>query len=84
MKKMMDELEELRKRAERRNHEDQMLTEKYEGDVKYMRTHKRLRNTPPPIGNDVLIHSILMSIKNQADSVVEKNENVLDNQKYVK
>ena len=82
MKEMMDELEELRKRAEKRNREDQMLAEKYGGDVKYMRTHKRLRDNPPPIGNDVIIHDVLMFIKAHADTVIEKNENVLDNQPY--
>ena len=49
MKDLMGELDDLRKKAEKKNHEDQMLAKKYNGDVKYMRTHKRIMESPPPI-----------------------------------
>lgn len=38
---MKDELDSLKKKAERRNIADRMLAAKYSGDVKYMRTHKK-------------------------------------------
>ena len=63
MKADMEELERIRKEAERKNQADSMLAAKYEGDVKFMRTHKRLRETPPPIPGDVVINQILRSLK---------------------
>lgn len=42
MRQMKDELDSLKKKAERRNIADRMLAAKYSGDVKYMRTHKGL------------------------------------------
>ena len=62
--------------------EELLLAEKYDGDIKYMRTHKRLITTPPPIGNDITIYSILKQIKQKADETIEHNEGVLDNQAY--
>lgn len=59
----MGELDDLRKKAEKKNHEDQMLAKKYNGDVKYMRTHKRIMESPPPIADAVTIHKILMDVK---------------------
>ncbi len=82
MKDMMTELEALRKRAEQRNHADQMLAAKYGGDVKYMRTHKRIMGNPPPIADAITVHSILMDVKAQADDIISRNESVLDNQAF--
>ena len=39
----IEALERIRKLAEQKNLADQMLAAKYDGDVKFMRTHKRLR-----------------------------------------
>jgi len=52
MKANITELERIRKVAEQRNLADQMLTAKYENDPKFMRTHKRLKATPPPLASD--------------------------------
>lgn len=82
MKEMTDELERLRKRAEQHNHADQMLAAKYGGDVKYMRTHKRIMGTPPPLADAVTIHRILMFVKGKADDQIAHNENVLDNEAF--
>lgn len=82
MNDYMKELERLRKLAEEKTHQDLLLAEKYNGDIKYMRTHKRLVDTPPPIGDAITIHSILMEIKKEADKTIEHNENVLGNETY--
>ena len=82
MRTMTEELDALRKKAERHNHADQMLAAKYGGDVKYMRTHKRIMMTPPPIADAVTIHKILMFVKAKADDQIAHNENVLDNQAF--
>lgn len=75
-------LERIRKAAERRNLADQMLADKYEGDVKFMRTHKRLRETPPPIAGDVVLNQILLSLKHRVDAQVLSNSHLLDNEPY--
>lgn len=82
MKQMMGDLNALKKKAEKRNLADRMLAAKYSGDVKYMRTHKRIMNSPPPITDAVTIHRILMTVKSKADDQIAHNENILDNEEY--
>lgn len=82
MKDLMDELEALKKKVEKKNLEDQMLTDKYGGDVKFMRTHKRIMSNPPPIADAPTVHKILMFVKEQADGLISHNEDILDNQPY--
>ena len=82
MKQMMSELEALKKKAEKRNVADRMLAAKYSGDVKFMRTHKRIMGSPPPIADAITIHRILMNIKEKADDQIAHNENILDNEDY--
>lgn len=61
MKQMMGDLNALKKKAEKRNLADRMLAVKYSGDVKYMRTHKRIMNSPPPITDAVIVvHQTLL------------------------
>ena len=78
----MGELDTLRKKAEQKNHADKMLADKYGGDVKYMRTHKRIMESPPPIADAITIHKILMDVKVQADDKIAHNESVLENEAY--
>ncbi len=82
MKHMTEELDALRKKAEQHNHADQMLAAKYGGDVKYMRTHKRIMGTPPPLADAITIHKILMFVKSKADDQIAHNESVLDNEAF--
>ena len=82
MKQMMGDLNALKKKAEKRNLADRMLAVKYSGDVKYMRTHKRIMNSPLPITDAVTIHRILMTVKSKADDQIAHNENILDNEEY--
>lgn len=82
MRQMMNELDELKKKAQKRNLADRMLAAKYSGDVKFMRTHKRIMSSPPPIADAVTIHRILMNVKSQADDKISHNEHMLDNEQY--
>lgn len=82
MKQMMGELNVLKKKAEKRNLADRMLAAKYSGDVKYMRTHKRIMGSPPPIADTIILHRILMNVKSKADDQIAHNENILDNEDY--
>lgn len=82
MKRNIQELEHIRKAAAQQNLRDQMLCSKYGNDVKYMRTHKRLKATPPPIGSDPIIFGILMSVKTAIDQKVLRNQRIMDNHAY--
>lgn len=82
MKKMTEELDALRKRAEQHNHADQMLAAKYGGDVKFMRTHKRIMGTPPPIADAMTVHKILIFVKTKVDDQIAHNEGILDNEAF--
>ena len=51
-------------------------------DAKYMRTHKRIKASPPPIGSDPVIFDILMGVKTAVDQKVLKNQRIMDNHAY--
>ncbi|WP_308638984.1 type I restriction endonuclease subunit R [Paenibacillus silvisoli] len=76
------ELDRIRKKAEQRNLADKMLTVKYENDTKFMRTHKRLKETPPPLASDMVLHKVLLSLKHKIDGRLLYNERLLDNEPY--
>lgn len=82
MKQNIQDLERIRKAAAQQNLRDQMLCAKYGGDPKYMRTHKRLKNSPPPIDNDTEIFDILMGVKRAIDQKILKNRHIMDNHAY--
>ena len=82
MKQNIQELERIRKAAAQQNLRDQMLCAKYKNDVKYMRTHKRIKANPPPIGSEAVIFDVLIGIKVAVDQKVLKNQRMMDNHKY--
>lgn len=82
MKQNIQELERIRKAAAQQNLRDQMLCAKYKNDVKYMRTHKRIKATPSLIGNAPVIFDVLMGIKVAVDQKVLKNQHMMDNHAY--
>lgn len=75
-------LERIRKAAAQKNLYDQMLCAKYGGDAKFMRTHKRLKESPPPIGTDSVIFDILSAIKSSVDEKILSNQHMMDNHAY--
>ena len=76
------ELDRISKAAEQQNLADKMLTLKYEDDPKFMRTHKRLKETPPPLASDPILHKVLLDLKHQIDNRVLSNARLLDNEPY--
>ena len=83
MSENISELDKLRDRINNLNRQDQALAKKYDGDEKYVRTHKRALRTPPPLTeSQPVLHSILSILKKQVDSNVITNHNVLDNRDY--
>ena len=82
MKEHIQDLERVRKAAAQQNLRDQMLCSKYGNDAKYMRTHKRLKASPPPIGTDSVIFDVLMGVKVAVDQKVLKNQRMMDNHAF--
>lgn len=82
MKEHIQDLERIRKAAAQQNLRDQMLCSKYGNDAKYMRTHKRLKVSPPPIGADSVIFDVLMGVKAAVDQKVLKNQRMMDNHAF--
>lgn len=82
MKEHIQDLERIRKAAAQQNLRDQMLCSKYGNDAKYMRTHKRLKESPPPIGADSVIFDVLMRVKAAVDQKVLKNQRMMDNHAF--
>lgn len=82
MKEHIQDLERIRKAAAQQNLRDQMLCSKYGNDAKYMRTHKRLKASPPPIGADSVIFNVLMGVKAAVDQKVLKNQRMMDNHAF--
>ena len=82
MEQNIQELERIRKAAAQQNLRDQMLCAKYKNDVKYMRTHKRIKAASSLIGSDPVIFDVLMGIKVAVDQKVLKNQHMMDNHAY--
>lgn len=82
MTKHMEELNRIEEAAKKKNAADAMLARKYYGDLKYMRTHKRLREANSPISSDLLLNKVLLSLKESVDKQVYENEKILDNEPY--
>ena len=82
MKEHIQDLERMRTAAAQQNLRDQMLCSKYGNDAKYMRTHKRLKASPPPIGADSVIFDVLMGVKAEVDQKVLKNQRMMDNHAF--
>ncbi|MFR1040338.1 MAG: hypothetical protein ACLSE4_16715 [Clostridium sp.] len=59
-----------------------MLAAKYDGDVKFMRTHKRLRETPPPYCWGCRTASSPYAPEAPVDSQVLSNSHLMDNEPY--
>lgn len=82
MKEHIQDLERIRKAVAQQNLRDQMLCSKYGNDAKYMRTHKRLKACPPPIGADSVIFDVLIGVKAAVDQKVLKNQRMMDNNAF--
>ncbi|MBL4909364.1 MAG: type I restriction endonuclease subunit R [Alteromonadaceae bacterium] len=79
LNKIHDQVKEL-------NRANNQLRQKYHGDVKYTRIHKRLQekliNGKPIEGNERKIFAALTGVKQQADLQVLNNNQLLDNETY--
>jgi type I restriction enzyme R subunit len=84
MTQTIKDLEVLQGKARQKNLKDQMLADKYEGDNKFMRVHKRLSETPPPLASPVVLNKALLDVKHEIDQTVFSNEAMMNNEPYFK
>ena len=75
LNKIYDKVKEL-------NRENELLRNKYQGDRKYTRTHKRIKENNTLNANERKIYDALMAVKHDADEIVLNNSNMLDNENY--
>nr|WP_280625247.1 hypothetical protein [Arsenophonus nasoniae] len=76
-------LNKIHGRIKELNRRNNLLRDKYRGDVKYARTHKRLREHGRPSEPERKIYQALLSVKLDADNKVLNNSNILNNEGYL-
>ena len=86
MTENIDELAKIHKRIKELNRLNDQLRQKYDGDAKYARIHKRLNERhqrQADISNsERKIHEALMDVKQDADEKVLNNSQIIDNDSY--
>ncbi|HEY2451474.1 MAG TPA: type I restriction endonuclease [Scandinavium sp.] len=75
-------LNKIHDRIKELNRQNSLLREKYRGDVKYARTHKRLRELGNPSEPERKIFEALLGVKLDADDKVLNNSQILNNESY--
>ncbi|GKX42190.1 type I restriction-modification system endonuclease [Pectobacterium carotovorum subsp. carotovorum] len=75
-------LNKIHDRIKALNRQNTLLREKYRGDVKYARTHKRLRELGSPSEPERKIFEALLGVKQDADEKVLNNSQILNNEGY--
>ena len=76
-------LDELFDKIHRLNVDNDMLLQKYSGDVKYVKIHKRVKDKLPEFSN-VKLFEILTDLKEDIDNMILKNNNLMDTESYFK
>ena len=75
-------LNKIHKHVKVLNRENNQLRQKYYGDVKYTRIHKRLLERSNISDSERKIHAALTGVKQDADSQVLQNNQLMDNESY--
>ena len=64
------------------NRRNNRLKDKYQGDAKVARTHKRIRENPHLKLREIIIYESLMQIKKELDDKVLQNKKLVENEPY--
>ena len=72
-------IEAYRQRIKDINERNLRLTQKYGGDDKFMRIHKRIEEAPAPVTNGERLIQLLKDVKTSVDDTISTNESLLDN-----
>jgi len=75
-------LRDIHDRATELNRKNNLLKAKYNGDAKYARIHKRIREQGGTSQRESDLHETLLRVKSQADEKVLVNHRLLDNEGY--
>ena len=78
----IDALNKIHERIKELNRQNQQLRQKYQGDSKYTRIHKRLLESGGLGDSERKIFEALTGIKQDADQQVLQNTQILDNESY--
>ncbi|MCW8924455.1 MAG: type I restriction endonuclease [Gammaproteobacteria bacterium] len=78
----IDALSKIHERVKELNRQNNQLRQKYQGDVKYTRIHKRLQEHGGISETERKIFEALVGVKQDADEQVLQNTNILDNESY--
>jgi len=78
----IDALNKIHERIKELNRQNNQLRQKYHGDAKYTRIHKRLLERGGMSDSERKIFEALMGIKQDADAQVLQNTRILDNESY--
>lgn len=78
----IDALNKIHERIKELNRQNNQLRQKYHGDVKYTRIHKRLIERGDMSDSERKIFEALTGIKQDADEQVLQNTQILDNESY--
>ncbi|MDH7942528.1 type I restriction endonuclease [Pseudohongiella sp. SYSU M77423] len=82
----IDALNKIHERVKELNRENNQLRQKYHGDAKYTRIHKRLQERGPKLNlaseSERKIFEALTGVKQDADEQVLNNSQILDNESY--
>lgn len=82
MKHNMLTLNKIQDKVREINRKNRLLQTKYDGDIKFVRVHKRLVENGAISDNERRIFEALRLVKQQADDSVMQNRNILDNDSY--
>jgi type I restriction enzyme R subunit len=75
------DLDSLLERVKNLNHQNELLASKYDGDAKFLRLHKDIKNKASAM-TDIQIFKLLNNTRNSLHDVIRSNKNVLTNQGY--
>jgi type I restriction enzyme, R subunit len=83
MNEAIDELEALQKKAKTLNDRDGLLADKYEGDAKFVRVHKRVKEHGlGQIRGEAVLNGLLLEVKHRIDGLILDNRAILANENY--
>lgn len=77
-------LQKIYDRAKELNRKNALLKAKYDNDDKYARVHKRLSEKGTLNAKELQLHKALMQVKQQVDTKLEGQEDVLKNEAFFK
>ena len=78
----IDTLNKIHTRVKELNRQNNQLRQKYHGDTKYTRIHKRLQERGGISDSERCVFAALVGVKQDADEQVLQNTQVLDNENY--